>query len=114
MRGLILILILLVVVGIAAIATGFLNFDQTRGAKVPAVAVTDNGVVLKGGQAPAFDVDTGKVKVTPPQIQVTPEGDGKAASTQPQPAQPQTQSAQPRQAPQPATPAAPTTDSTQR
>jgi hypothetical protein len=120
MRGLILILILLVVVAIAAIATGFLNIDQTRGAQVPQVSVTGDGVVAKGGQAPKFDVDTGNVKVVPPQIQVTPKQDGTApAQAQPQPqpqrqAQPQ-QQAQPKAAPKPAAPSAPaTTDSTQR
>ena len=117
MRGLILILILLVVAVIAAIGTGFLNIDQTRGAQVPAVSVTDNGVVAKGGQAPAFDIDTGKVEVVPPKIQVTPRTDEQPSAAQsgtpaPQP-QPQPQ-AQPRQ-PAPAAPEAPaTTDSTQR
>ena len=111
MRAVILILILLVVVAIAAIATGFLNIDQTRPAEVPQVSVTGNGVVAKGGQAPAFDVDTGKLQVTPPQIQVTPTGDAPAGQpapqAQPRPAQPATQ------APAPA-PAPATTDSTQR
>ena len=109
MRGLILVLILLVVAAIAAIATGFLNIDQTRGAEVPQVTVTDNGVVAKGGQAPAFDLDTGKVKVSPPRIEVTPNADAAAPGTaQPQPSpRDQTQ-----QQPAPAAPA--TTDSTQQ
>ncbi len=115
MRGLILILILLVVAAIAAIATGFLNIDQTRGAEVPQVTVTDNGVVAKGGQAPAFDVDTGKVRVSPPRIEVTPDRDtGAPTPAQPQPqtqAQPQQQQQQQQQQP---APTAPTTDSTQR
>jgi hypothetical protein len=110
MRGLILILILLVVAAIAAIATGFINIDQTRGAQVPQVSVTGEGVVAKGGQAPKFDVETGDVKVVPPQIQVTPREDGQQgapqAQPQPQPAQPQPQ--------QPAQPTPATTDSTQR
>lgn len=109
MRGLILILILLVVAVIAAIATGFLNIDQTRGAEIPQVTVTDNGVVAKGGQAPAFDVDTGKVQVKPPEIQVTPTGDAPAQQPAPQP-QPQAQPAAPTQT----GPAPATTDSTQR
>jgi beta-lactam-binding protein with PASTA domain len=110
MRGLILILILLVVAAIAAVATGFINIDQTRGVEVPAVSVTDNGVVAKGGQAPAFDVDTGKVKVVPPQIQVTPRSD-----SPPEPAGQQPSPTQQQPAPQPQSePAAATTDSTQR
>lgn len=104
MRGLILILILLVVAAIGAIATGFLNIDQTRGAEVPKVTVTDNGVVARGGQAPAFDIDTGDVKLVPPKIEVTPKEDER----QPQQAQPQ--QAQPAA---PASSAPATTDSTQ-
>ncbi len=110
MRGVILILILLVVAAIAAIGTGFINIDQTRGAEVPAVSVTDNGVVARGGQAPAFDVSTGKVELVPPKIQVTPQGDQQPAPAQgpvPAPSQPQ-----PQQQPPAAAPA--TTDSTQR
>jgi hypothetical protein len=108
MRGLILVLILLVVAAIAAVATGFLSIDQTRGAQVPQVSVTDNGVVAKGGQAPAFDIDTGKVEVSPPKIQVTPT-ENTPAQAQPAPqSQPQ---AQPQQ-PAPTAPA--TTDSTQQ
>ena len=63
MRAIIFILIIAVLVVIAAIATGFLDINQVRGAKVPQVAATGNGVVAKGGQAPAFDVQTGSVKV---------------------------------------------------
>ena len=63
MRAIIFILIIAVIVVIAAIATGFLDINQVRGAKVPQVAATGNGVVAKGGQAPAFDVQTGSVKV---------------------------------------------------
>lgn len=112
MRGLILILILLVVAAIAAIATGFINVDQTRGAQVPEVSVTDNGVVAKGGQAPKFDIDTGNVKVVPPQIQVTPDGEAGQPAGQPQQAAPPPQRTQPTPQPAPAAPA--TTDSTQR
>ena len=63
MRAIIFILIIAVLVVITAIATGFLDINQVRGAKVPQVAATGNGVVAKGGQAPAFDVQTGSVKV---------------------------------------------------
>jgi hypothetical protein len=63
MRAVIFVLIVAILVIIAAIATGFLNINQTRGARAPDVSATHNGVVAKGGQAPAFDVETGSVKV---------------------------------------------------
>lgn len=63
MRAVIFILVLVVVVLIAGIASGFLDINQIRGAKAPQVAATGNGITAKGGQAPAFDVQTGSVKV---------------------------------------------------
>ena len=63
MRALLFILIVVVLVVIAALATGFLDINQIRGAKAPQVATTGNGVTAKGGQAPAFDVQTGSVKI---------------------------------------------------
>ncbi|HEV8406639.1 MAG TPA: hypothetical protein VGQ34_01795 [Sphingomicrobium sp.] len=63
MRAVLFVLIVAVLVVIAGIATGFLNINQIRGAKAPAIAATSNGVTAKGGQAPAFDVETGSVKV---------------------------------------------------
>ena len=63
MRTVILVLILAIVAIIIALATGFLNINQIRGAKAPEVAATGNGVVARGGQAPSFDVETGSVKV---------------------------------------------------
>ena len=63
MRTAILVLILLIVAVIAAIASGFLDINQIRGAQAPQVSATSNGVVAKGGQAPAFDVETGSVKI---------------------------------------------------
>ncbi len=63
MRGFLLILIVIVVALIAAVASGFLNISQIRGAEAPVVSATHNGVVAKGGQAPAFDVQTGSVTV---------------------------------------------------
>jgi len=63
MRAVIFILIVLVLVVIAALATGFLNIDQIRGARAPQLSATGNGVTAQGGQAPAFDVQTGSVKV---------------------------------------------------
>jgi len=63
MRALLFILIIAVVAVIVAVGTGFLNISQIRGAKAPEVSATRNGVTAKGGQAPAFDVQTGSVKV---------------------------------------------------
>jgi hypothetical protein len=63
MRAIIFILILVVIVVIAGITTGFLDINQLRGAKAPQIAATSNGITAKGGQAPAFDVETGSVKV---------------------------------------------------
>lgn len=63
MRAVILVLIIAIVAIIAAVATGFLDINQIRGAKAPEVSATGNGVVAKGGQTPAFDVETGSVKV---------------------------------------------------
>ncbi len=109
MRAIILVLILLVVAAIAAVATGFLNINQTRPAAVPKVDVTDNGVVARGGQAPAFQIETGKVQVKPPEIQVTPTEDAPERA-----AAPQGQRAEPaRPAPPASSEPVPTTDSTQ-
>jgi hypothetical protein len=63
MRALILILIVVVAAVLIAIASGFLNVRQTRTATAPQVSATRNGVTARGGQAPAFDVETGSVKV---------------------------------------------------
>lgn len=63
MRAILFVLIIAVLVVIAGIATGFLNINQIRGAKAPQLSTTGNGVTAKGGQAPAFDVETGSVKV---------------------------------------------------
>jgi len=86
MRAIILILILAVVVILAGVGTGFIDIDQIRGAKVPNVSTTENGVVAKGGQTPAFDVETGSVTVGAkdatvkvPQVQVNPPADNEAA-----------------------------------
>ncbi len=81
MRAILLILILAIVAVIAALGTGMIDFDMTRGARAPDVDATGNGVVAKGGQAPAFDVETGSVQVgvaptnvTLPRIQIQPVG----------------------------------------
>jgi hypothetical protein len=63
MRAILFILIVAVLVIIAGVATGFVDISQIRGAKTPEVATTSNGVIAKGGQAPAFDVETGSVKI---------------------------------------------------
>jgi hypothetical protein len=71
MRAVIFILILAVVVIIVAVATGFLDINQIRGGKAPEISTTGNGVTAKGGQAPAFQVETGSVKVGSAQTTVT-------------------------------------------
>lgn len=63
MRPIILILILAVVVLLIGIGTGFIDINQTRGVQTPEITATQNGVVAKGGQTPAFDVETGSVQV---------------------------------------------------
>lgn len=63
MRAVIFVLIVAILLVIAGIASGFLSINQIRGAKAPDIAATPNGVTAKGGQAPAFDVETGSVKV---------------------------------------------------
>ena len=88
MRSVLIILIVAVVVTIAAVATGFVNINQIRGAKAPQVSATQNGITAKGGQAPAFDVETGSVKVGTkpttvnlPTLQVQPPQNQAAATT---------------------------------
>lgn len=63
MRALVLILIVAILIIIAGIATGFLNISQVRMGKAPQITATKNGVTARGGQPPAFDVQTGSVKV---------------------------------------------------
>jgi hypothetical protein len=63
MRAAILILIVAVVGLIVAIQTGLLDITQIRGARAPEISADSNGVTATGGQAPAFDVETGKVAV---------------------------------------------------
>jgi hypothetical protein len=63
LRTIVFVLIVAVLVVIAGIATGFLDINQIRGAQAPQISTTGNGVTAKGGQAPAFDVETGSVKV---------------------------------------------------
>jgi hypothetical protein len=63
LRSLVFLLIVVVVALMIAIASGFLNINQIRGAQAPQLSATRNGVSAKGGQAPAFDVETGSLKV---------------------------------------------------
>lgn len=70
MRAIIFILIVAVLVLIGGIATGFLNISQTRSGQVPQVAATHNGVSARGGQAPAFKVQTGSLSVGSSQTSV--------------------------------------------
>jgi hypothetical protein len=62
MRVIISVLILVVVIVIAAIATGFVNVTNFRG-QPPALTATRNSVSVGGGQPPVFDVEAGSVKV---------------------------------------------------
>ena len=70
MRAVISVLVIALVALIAAVATGFVDINQIRGAQAPQVSATHNGVVAKGGQTPAFDVQTGSVKVGTKDAQV--------------------------------------------
>jgi hypothetical protein len=63
MRALLVILILVILVAVAAVATGFVNINLMRGGSPPQVSASRNGVTAKGGQPPAFAVETGSVKV---------------------------------------------------
>ncbi|HET7575901.1 MAG TPA: hypothetical protein VFK19_04955 [Sphingomicrobium sp.] len=63
MRIVIFVLVIVVLAFIAALATGYLDIDQLRGAKAPQLSTTDNGVVAQGGQTPTFDVQTGSVRI---------------------------------------------------
>jgi hypothetical protein len=70
MRAIIFILILAVVIVIIAVASGFLDLNM-RGGKAPQLSTTTNGIKASGGQPPAFDVETGSVKVGSAQKTVT-------------------------------------------
>jgi hypothetical protein len=63
MRAILFILIVGVIVIIAGLASGFIHLNQIREGRPPAVTATRNGVTAQGGQTPAFDVQTGSVKV---------------------------------------------------
>ena len=79
MRAVLLVLILAVVVLIGAVATGFINIRQLRGAEAPDISASRNGVTATGGQTPSFDIETGSVGVGSrdatikvPELQVNP------------------------------------------
>ena len=71
MRAILLVLILAVVAVIAAFATGLVDVDTIRGARAPEVRAGSEGVTAKGGQAPAFEVETGSVAVGTREANVT-------------------------------------------
>ena len=94
MRAVLLVLILAVVVIIGAIATGFLDINQVRGARAPDIDASGNGVTASGGQAPSFDVETGSVGVGTrnavikvPEVKVNPATNGAAPQNPPPQAQ---------------------------
>jgi hypothetical protein len=70
MRIIIFILILVVVALLIAVASGLISITQTRPGQAPEVRVGNGGVQAVGGQAPAFDVETGTVSVGTSQRQV--------------------------------------------
>lgn len=79
MRAILFILILVVVALLIAIGTGLVDITQTRPAAVPQVDASRGGVTASGGQAPAFDIETGSVavgttraNVVVPSVQVRP------------------------------------------
>ena len=87
MRAILLVLILAVVAIIALVATGLIDINQVRGAKAPDVAAGRAGITASGGQAPAFDIETGSVSVGSrdatvkvPALKVNPAGNDSAAA----------------------------------
>ena len=70
MRTIFLVLILAVVALIAAVGTGLINIHQTQSAQLPNVAAGNGKVSATGGNAPAFDVQTGSIEVGSRQVQV--------------------------------------------
>ena len=95
MRAILLILILAVVALIVLMATGLIDINQTREARAPNISASGNGITAKGGQAPAFDVETGTVTVgtkpanvvvPAPTVTVNRPADTNANTAQPAPA----------------------------
>ena len=88
MRTVLIVIILAIIAVIIAVATGFLDINQVRGARAPEVSATGNGITAKGGQAPAFDIETGSVKVVSkeanvkvPNLEVAPPANQAAATS---------------------------------
>lgn len=63
MRAVLFIAILAILVTVAAVASGYLRISQLRGGDAPEMSASRNGLSAKAGQAPAFDVETGSIKV---------------------------------------------------
>ncbi|MEO8175900.1 MAG: hypothetical protein ABI626_04490 [Sphingomicrobium sp.] len=87
MRAILLVLILAVVAIIVLVATGLVDINQVRGAKAPDVSASREGITASGGQAPAFDIETGSVSVGSrdatvkvPALRVNPAGNDTAAA----------------------------------
>jgi len=87
MRTLIVVLIIAILAVLVLVGSGFVRLSQTREAKAPQVSATSNGVTAKGGQTPAFDVETGSVKlgtrqatVKVPALEVDKAGQNQAAA----------------------------------
>lgn len=81
MRAVLLVLILVVVAAIVLLATGLVDINTVRGARAPDVDASRDGISASGGQAPAFDVQTGSVGVSTrettvkvPSLEVKPAG----------------------------------------
>ena len=71
MRAVLLILIIAVITLIAGIGTGYIDISQTRQAKIPSIEADNGAIRAKGGQTPAFDVQTGSVEVGTREANVT-------------------------------------------
>ena len=88
MRAVILVLVLAVILIIGAVASGYVNV-RPSGGQSPTLTATRNSVSVKGGQAPAFDVEAGSVKVgtkettvrVPTSIQIQKPSQNQAAAT---------------------------------
>ena len=95
MRGILLILILVVVVAIGAIATGFINLNTVQPAQAPSVAAEDGKLRVQPGQTPKIQVETGQVAigtgeatVKVPRLEVRPADGGQQPATPQQQARP--------------------------
>jgi len=87
MRALIFVIIVVVALALIAVATGLVQINQVRPARAPQVSTAGKGITAKGGQAPAFDVQTGSVQVGTrnttvkvPDVHVTPPADADASN----------------------------------